>query len=365
MDKNKKVLASKGCYASNGGKTNVCLLTFGKTTGTTFYLKIDSKHGTWNWMGQWKLNDGCVQYGGSDTFAFTDTGDCKPSVSVVTNGKQHSSSTSHGGHKENQKDAKAVFDGKMILWSKPSTYDVLYKLTYKKETIVDAVTADYDAGATVALLDASRKTILSKDCYASNGGRKNKCVLSLGGPGHTISGKTFFIKIDSKHGTWNWMGNIVIEDYCYKKIGTTTKKPTIKTTKKPKKTTPFKPPNISGSAGITIKKPKSKISFGPKDSAILFHDASRPGVLQFLGKKFLVGGVDVLSKGRRLGDFSLESDKIQELESKLWSTEAENKRQTTEIRMLRQQMDKILNLLAAQPDDTALLVDPVQQEPIN
>ena len=360
MDKDKKVLASKACYDSNGGNANTCVLTFGKTTGTTFYLKIDSKHGTWNWMGQWKLNDGCVQYGGSDTFAFTDTGDCKPSVSVVSNGKQHSSSTTHGGHKENQKDAKAIFDGKMILWAQPNTYDVLYKLTYPQETIVDAVMADYDAGATLALLDANQKTILSKDCYASNGGRKNKCVLNLGGPGHTISGKTFFIKIDSKHGTWNWMGNIVIEDYCYKKITTTTT--TTTTTTKKTTTTPFKPPNMSGSSGVVISRPKSKISFGPKESAILFHDASRPGELHFLGKKFLVGGVDVLKKSRRLGDFSLESGRIQELESKLWSSEAENKRQAAEIRMLRQQMDKIINLLAAQPDDTelALLADPVQ-----
>ena len=99
MDKNKKVLASKGCYASNGGKANVCLLTFGKTTGTTFYLKIDSKHGTWNWMGQWKINDGCVQYSTSETVVFSDTSHCKPSIAVVQDGNQHSSSTSHGGHK--------------------------------------------------------------------------------------------------------------------------------------------------------------------------------------------------------------------------------------------------------------------------
>ena len=98
MDKNKKVLASKGCYQSNGGKANTCLLTFGKTTGTTFYLKIDSKHSTWNWMGQWKISDGCVQYSPSETVVFSDTSSCKPRIVVEQDGKQHSASATHGGH---------------------------------------------------------------------------------------------------------------------------------------------------------------------------------------------------------------------------------------------------------------------------
>ena len=108
MDKDKKVLASKACYDSNGGNANTCVLTFGKTTGTTFYLKIDSKHGTWNWMGQWQINDGCVQYSASETIVFSDTSSCKPRIVVEQDGQQHSSSVTHGGHKVRGKGKPSV-----------------------------------------------------------------------------------------------------------------------------------------------------------------------------------------------------------------------------------------------------------------
>ena len=104
----------------------------------------------------------------------------------------------------------------MILWKSPSTYDVLYKLTYPTETRIDRVSASYDAGATFAILDSTKTAILSKQCYQSNGGKKNACVLDLGGSSHSISGQVFYLKIDSKHGTWNWFGNIKITDYCAK-----------------------------------------------------------------------------------------------------------------------------------------------------
>ena len=85
MDANKKTLASKGCYASNGGKKNTCSLSFSKTTGTTFFLQIDSKHGTWNWMGEWKIvGDGCKT--GSDVYRFADTASCKPTISMESDG---------------------------------------------------------------------------------------------------------------------------------------------------------------------------------------------------------------------------------------------------------------------------------------
>ena len=99
MDQNKKALASKSCYDSNGGKSNTCALSFSKTTGTKFYLKIDSKHSTWNWMGKWQVEDGCIDYSSSDTMVFSDTAGCKPKITIEQNGKQHSSSTNHGGHK--------------------------------------------------------------------------------------------------------------------------------------------------------------------------------------------------------------------------------------------------------------------------
>ena len=97
MDQNKKNLASKNCYDSNGGKENTCALTFSKTTGTKFYLRIDSKHSTWNWMGKWEIEDNCAK-GGSDAVSFSDTANCKPKVTMEQDGKQHSSSTNHGGH---------------------------------------------------------------------------------------------------------------------------------------------------------------------------------------------------------------------------------------------------------------------------
>ena len=85
MNANKKTLASKSCYASNGGKKNTCSLSFSKTTGTTFFLQIDSKHGTWNWMGEWKIiGDGCKT--GSDLYRFSDTSSCKPTISMESDG---------------------------------------------------------------------------------------------------------------------------------------------------------------------------------------------------------------------------------------------------------------------------------------
>ena len=85
MDTNKKFLASKNCYDSNGGKRNKCSLSF-KSTGTTFYLQIDSKHSTWNWMGEWKIDgDTC---GGSDLYSFSDTNNCKPTITIEQDGSQ-------------------------------------------------------------------------------------------------------------------------------------------------------------------------------------------------------------------------------------------------------------------------------------
>ena len=87
MDTNKKVLASKSCYDSNGGKRNKCTLSFSKTTGTTFYLQIDSHHSTWNWMGEWKI-DGDTCASGSDLYRFSDTSSCKPTITIEQDGTQ-------------------------------------------------------------------------------------------------------------------------------------------------------------------------------------------------------------------------------------------------------------------------------------
>lgn len=87
------------------------------------------------------------------------------------------------------------------MWSSPNKYDVIYKLSYRAVTRIDKVTASYDAGATFAIMDSNKKTIVSKGCYDSNGGKKNTCTLDIK---NAIPGKVFYIKIDSKHSTWNW-----------------------------------------------------------------------------------------------------------------------------------------------------------------
>ena len=57
--KDRQILYSKKCYESNGHRVNTCALDFKAVTGTTFYLKIDTSHSDWNWMGKWTLDDGC------------------------------------------------------------------------------------------------------------------------------------------------------------------------------------------------------------------------------------------------------------------------------------------------------------------
>ena len=114
---------------------------------------------------------------------------------------------------EKPKDAAAVFDGHMIMWQSPNSYDVIYKLQYPTDTQITKVEASYDAGATFSIMDSSKKQIKSASCYESNGNKKNTCTLDLGGG---VKGKVFYLKIDSKHSTWNWFGNIKITDACAK-----------------------------------------------------------------------------------------------------------------------------------------------------
>ena len=226
---------------------------------------------------------------------------------------------------EKPKDAAAVFDGHMIMWQSPNSYDVIYKLQYPTDTQITKVEASYDAGATFSIMDSSKKQIKSASCYESNGNKKNTCTLDLGGG---VKGKVFYLKIDSKHSTWNWFGNIKITDAC------------------PKGTK--KEIDMSGASGIQMKRVKTRISFGPADSAVLFHDASQPGELHFIGKEFYVNGKGLLSaalSGRRLEGLGNEQSRVQELESELSSAKAE-------IRVLQQQMNKLLRVLATKSDST-------------
>ena len=44
-------LGATSCYGSNGGSISTCTVPTGHSSGTTFYVVIDSYHGGWNWMG--------------------------------------------------------------------------------------------------------------------------------------------------------------------------------------------------------------------------------------------------------------------------------------------------------------------------
>jgi hypothetical protein len=48
-------IASGSCYAHNGNAVGTCTASTHPSNanryGTTFYVTIDSNHGTWNWMG--------------------------------------------------------------------------------------------------------------------------------------------------------------------------------------------------------------------------------------------------------------------------------------------------------------------------
>ena len=98
----------------------------------------------------------------------------------------------------------------MILWSSPSACKVEYELYFSSVVNLAQVTSDYDAGATVSVWGqgpngSDRIQLGANSCYASNGGSINTCTVPTG---HS-SGTTFYVVIDSKHTTWNWMGNFV------------------------------------------------------------------------------------------------------------------------------------------------------------
>ena len=49
---------------------------------------------------------------------------------MVQDGKQHGASATHGGHNEEDKDARLAFGDHMIMWKSPNSYDVLYEIKF-------------------------------------------------------------------------------------------------------------------------------------------------------------------------------------------------------------------------------------------
>jgi hypothetical protein len=114
--------------------------------------------------------------------------------------------TSHGGHTGDSLDGMDAFQDKMILWKTPNAYDVVYKLEFNPPRTLNGLTCEYDAGATVSLYtDAG--SIGSTDCYDTNGHNVNTCTVT----GTEQKASTFYVKIDSKHTTWNWMGKFELQ----------------------------------------------------------------------------------------------------------------------------------------------------------
>ena len=189
------VIASAACYESNGGQANTCNLLGAPMAATTFYVVIDSKHGSWNWMGNFQL------YCGERLPGCTGM-----NVMVTTPGTTHEASTAHGGHVGTTLNPRMAFYNEMVLWSSPSAVDVVYTITYPTLVTLSGLTTKYDAGATVKLQTSDGTNIVTKDCYDSNGGQANTCRLQ----GARTTGTSFQVVIDSRHSTWNWMGDIEI-----------------------------------------------------------------------------------------------------------------------------------------------------------
>jgi hypothetical protein len=92
------------------------------------------------------------------------------------------------------------------MWANsPETYDVNYQFCYPQEVEINGITFEYDAGATVCLEGTC------KDFYESNGEQTNKAELKLPAP---VKKTCFQLRIDTRHTSWNWIGNFVPMVHC-------------------------------------------------------------------------------------------------------------------------------------------------------
>jgi hypothetical protein len=190
-------VAGSSCYATNGNSllgSSTCTVVGTGLSASTFYLKVASHHGGWNWFGDCRL-----QCAGLSQCA-------APATMMLSQGPIGSLSTINGGHTGTTLDPLDTFNGGMVMWTTPSAADDVFVLSYTEPVTLFGVICSYDAGATVSVYTYSG-SVASADCYATNGGSVSTCSAL----GSGLTDTTFFVKIDSHHGGWNWMGNCVLQ----------------------------------------------------------------------------------------------------------------------------------------------------------
>jgi len=129
-------------------------------------------------------------------------------ITMVTDGEKYPIDASHGGHHGTTTNAVDAWKaGHYVMWKRPYTYDVQYKLQYSSVVCMCGFRAKYDAGATIRVLNSAKTHLGEKSCYESNGGVVSICDFQF--PRSCAS--TFFVDMDSHHTTWNWFGEMSME----------------------------------------------------------------------------------------------------------------------------------------------------------
>ena len=220
------LLSQTGCYRSSGHQINQCTVrTSQPVVGDLFYVVIDSHRSDWNWMGDFVLLEGAWtqlgadidgeayydQYGRSVSlssdgtrlavgavendgggynaghvrvFEFSGKSDSSMTVTNSSSGYSvHSTTTAQGGHYGTTQDPLEAWNGHVVMWARPNTYDYTYTLRFSSNvTLWGVVARKYDHGATVKLLDASSNLVAKTDCYQSSGYQINRCTVSTKRP---------------------------------------------------------------------------------------------------------------------------------------------------------------------------------------
>ena len=222
------LLSQTGCYRSSGHQINQCTVrTSQPVVGDLFYVVIDSHRSDWNWMGDFVLLEGAWtqlgadidgeayydQYGRSVSLSsdgtrlavgavendgggynaghvrvFEFSGKSDSSMTVTNSSTSsgysvHSTTTAQGGHYGTTQDPLEAWNGHVVMWARPNTYDYTYTLRFSSNvTLWGVVARKYDHGATVKLLDASSNLVAKTDCYQSSGYQINRCTVSTKRP---------------------------------------------------------------------------------------------------------------------------------------------------------------------------------------
>ena len=160
----------------------------------------------------WENNDGCWP-GGKGYKCVVPPTKCSTEFMTVTVENpleiQTKPTTHHeGGHYGESEDATQAWYGKQIMFDKPNSYNVKYKVTFAAATTVYGLTGQYDAGATLKWRkhgDTGGGSGFSNECYATNGNKDSYCNVPSN---EGVSGTVFDVEIESHHGEWNWFGNL-------------------------------------------------------------------------------------------------------------------------------------------------------------